>query len=150
MPSVERAVYVRPVFTDSDSTPPCPKNHGLSTNTTSWPASGEYVLQPTVQNANRIRSSKLLWFTVPPSFRKAHHFSFIDAGMIAQFDCCDCGLLDFSVAKPGWVLTNEAVSKGGATLVRSLLTGVSRFRGPESSSSQKIGEWRPRYGQRAQ
>src|ERR1700730_630117 len=67
MPSVESAVYVRPVFTDSDSTPPCPKNHGLSTNTTSWPASGEYVLQPTIQIANRIRGNKLLWFMVPLS-----------------------------------------------------------------------------------
>src|SRR4029077_2424254 len=64
MPSVERAVYVRPVFTDSDSTPPCPKNHGLSTNTTSWPASGEYVLQPAIHITNRIRSSKLVWLIV--------------------------------------------------------------------------------------
>src|SRR5882724_12630449 len=47
-PSVEIAVNVRPALTESESTPPCPKIYGFSTNTTSCPASGEYELQPTM------------------------------------------------------------------------------------------------------
>src|SRR5579862_1309094 len=52
-PSVVMAANVRPVFTGSGSTPPCPKNHGFSMSTTSWPASGEYTLQPPRVSANK-------------------------------------------------------------------------------------------------
>src|SRR6202023_1496493 len=48
------AANVRPGWTGSESTPPWPKIHGFSINTTSWPASGEYTLQPTSPNAINI------------------------------------------------------------------------------------------------
>src|SRR5260370_1264962 len=55
-PTVVIAANVRPGLTGSESTPPWPKIHGFSINTTSWPASGEYTLQPTSPNAiNSIR-----------------------------------------------------------------------------------------------
>src|ERR1700730_5376539 len=53
-PSVVIAANVRPGLTGSESTPPWPKIHGFSINTTSWPASGEYTLQPTSPNAINI------------------------------------------------------------------------------------------------
>src|SRR5882762_5123838 len=45
-PSVVIAANVRPGLIGSESTPPWPKIHGFSINTTSCPASGEYTLQP--------------------------------------------------------------------------------------------------------
>src|SRR4029077_20625651 len=53
-PSVVIAANVRPGLTGSESTPPWPKIHGFSINTTSWPASGEYTLQPASPNAINI------------------------------------------------------------------------------------------------
>src|SRR6202035_1020585 len=55
-PSVVIAANVRPGLTESEWTPPWPKIHGFSINTISWPASGEYRLQPTSPSAiNMIR-----------------------------------------------------------------------------------------------
>src|SRR6266403_9672 len=53
-PSVVIAANVRPGLIGSESTPPWPKIHGFSIKTTSWPASGEYTLQPTSPNAINI------------------------------------------------------------------------------------------------
>src|ERR1700732_4002274 len=50
------AANLLPGLTESESTPPWPKIHGFSINTTSCPASGEYTLQPASPNAiNTIR-----------------------------------------------------------------------------------------------
>src|SRR5882762_9660250 len=79
-PSVVIAANVRPGLIGSESTPPWPKIHGFSINTTSWPASGEYTLQPTSPNAINI----VRYFIDLPQAMVDHQSTIPQAGTPAE------------------------------------------------------------------